>query len=49
MPDSANTAVVRRFYESRTAPEAIAETVAPDLVWDITPGFPGGAADTRLG
>ncbi|MEV7390056.1 nuclear transport factor 2 family protein [Streptomyces sp. NPDC091215] len=42
MPDSANTALVRRFYESRMAPEVIAETVAPDLVWDITPGFPGG-------
>ncbi|MFJ8028218.1 nuclear transport factor 2 family protein [Streptomyces sp. NPDC096311] len=42
MSDSANIALVRRFYESRMAPEVIAEIVAPDLVWDITPGFPGG-------
>ncbi|MCG7210125.1 nuclear transport factor 2 family protein [Streptomyces arenae] len=42
MPNSANITLVRRFHESRMAPEVIAETVASDIVWDITPGFPGG-------
>ncbi|MEU6548920.1 nuclear transport factor 2 family protein [Streptomyces sp. NPDC046915] len=42
LSDSPNIAVVRHLYESRMAPEVTAEIVAPDLVWDITPGFPLG-------
>jgi ketosteroid isomerase-like protein len=37
---SDNVALVRRLYESGMAPEVTAEIIAPDLVWDITPGFP---------
>lgn len=37
-----STALVRRLYESRMAPEVVAEIVADDLVWDITPGTPFG-------
>lgn len=40
MPETPNTALVRRLYESGMAPEVTAEVMAPDLVWDITPGFP---------
>ena len=42
MSESANTAVVRRLYESKGDPAVIQEVMAPDIVWDITPGFPGG-------
>ncbi|MEU1178395.1 nuclear transport factor 2 family protein [Streptomyces sp. NPDC005820] len=42
MSTSANISLVRRLYESRMAPEVVAEVVAADIVWDITPGFPGG-------
>jgi ketosteroid isomerase-like protein len=42
MSDSADIALVRRLYESGMAPEVTAEIMAPDLVWDITPGFPYG-------
>ncbi|MFI1034505.1 nuclear transport factor 2 family protein [Streptomyces sp. NPDC020951] len=40
MSDSPSLALVRRVYESRMAPEVTAEVMAPDFVWDITPGFP---------
>ncbi|MER7692475.1 nuclear transport factor 2 family protein [Streptomyces sp. NPDC097610] len=40
MPDSPNITIVRRLYDSGMAPEVTAEVMAPDLVWDITPGFP---------
>jgi ketosteroid isomerase-like protein len=40
MSDNANITLVRRLYDSGMAPEVTAEIVAPDLVWDITPGFP---------
>jgi hypothetical protein len=40
--DSPNAALIRRLYESRMAPEVAEEIMAPDLVWDITPGFPSG-------
>lgn len=40
MSESPNTALVRRLYDSGMAPEVTAEIIAPDLVWDITPGFP---------
>jgi hypothetical protein len=39
---SANVALVRRLYDSGMAPEVTSEIVAPDLVFDVTPGFPGG-------
>lgn len=42
MSDSTNVALVRRVYESGMAAEVTAETMAPDLVWDISPGFPYG-------
>ncbi len=40
MSESPNAALVRRLYDSGMAPEVTAEIMAPDLVWDITPGFP---------
>lgn len=40
MSDSPNTTLVRRLYDSGMPPEVTAEIIAPDLVWDITPGFP---------
>ncbi len=40
MSDSPNITLVRRLYDSGMAPEVTAEIMAPDLVWDITPGFP---------
>lgn len=40
MSDSPNVALVRRLYDSKMAPEVANEVIAPDLVWDITPGFP---------
>jgi ketosteroid isomerase-like protein len=42
MSDSPNIAVVRRFYGSKGDPAVVQEVMASDLVWDITPGFPGG-------
>ena len=42
MSDSANIAVVRRFYGSKGDPAVVQEVMASDIVWDITPGFPGG-------
>ncbi|MDO5617302.1 nuclear transport factor 2 family protein [Kocuria sp.] len=40
--ESSNVALVRRLYESGMAPEVVAEVMAEDLVFDITPGFPFG-------
>ncbi|MER6976422.1 nuclear transport factor 2 family protein [Streptomyces carpinensis] len=42
MSDSPNLALVRRLYDSGMAPDVIAEVIDPDIVWDITPGFPYG-------
>jgi ketosteroid isomerase-like protein len=42
MPDSAAIAVVRRFYDAKGDPAVTREVLAADIVWDITPGFPGG-------
>jgi uncharacterized protein len=42
MSDSANVAVVRRMYESKGDPAVTKEVMDPGIVWDITPGFPGG-------
>src|SRR3954453_8710803 len=40
MTEPPNIALVRRLYESKMAPEVTKEVIAPDLIWDITPGFP---------
>jgi ketosteroid isomerase-like protein len=40
MSESANIALVRRLYDTQLAPEVTSEIMSPDLVWDITPGFP---------
>jgi ketosteroid isomerase-like protein len=40
MSDNANITLVRRLYDSGMAPDVTAEIMSPDLVWDITPGFP---------
>lgn len=42
MSDSQNLSIVRRLYESGMAPDVVAEIVATDFVFDITPGFPFG-------
>jgi ketosteroid isomerase-like protein len=42
MSESANIAVVRKVYKSKAAPEVLQEVMDPELVWDITPGFPDG-------
>lgn len=42
MSDNADLALVRSLYDSGMAPEVTAEIISPDLVWDITPGFPSG-------
>lgn len=42
MSDSPNLALVRRLYDSGMAPDVVAEVIDPDIVWDITPGFPYG-------
>lgn len=40
MSDSPNVALARRLYESGMAPDVVAEVIDPNIVWDITPGFP---------
>jgi ketosteroid isomerase-like protein len=42
MSDSANIALVRRLYDFQADPVVLKEIMAPDIVWDITPGFPNG-------
>lgn len=42
MSETPNVATVRRLYASGMAPEVVAEIVSPELVWDISPGFPFG-------
>ncbi|MEU6419184.1 nuclear transport factor 2 family protein [Streptomyces spiralis] len=42
MSDSPNVVLVRRLYDSGMDPAVAAETIDPDIVWDITPGFPYG-------
>jgi ketosteroid isomerase-like protein len=38
--DSASIALIRRLYDSGMDPAVADEVMSPDLVWDITPGFP---------
>ncbi|MGW1725849.1 nuclear transport factor 2 family protein [Streptomyces sp. NPDC002306] len=42
MSESAGIAVVRRIYESKLDPAVLQEVIHPEIVWDVTPGFPGG-------
>jgi ketosteroid isomerase-like protein len=35
-----NSAVVRRLYEARGDPEVIRKVLAPDVRWEVVPGFP---------
>ena len=42
MPDSANVAVVRRFYDNLSSPEILTQVLAPTIRWEIVPGFPYG-------
>jgi ketosteroid isomerase-like protein len=42
MADSANVAVVRRFYDNLTAPDVLMQVLAPQIRWEIAPGFPYG-------
>lgn len=48
MAESANLALIRRQY-ANAGNRAVAEQLAaPDVVWDITPGFPLGGVYTGL-
>ena len=42
MADSANVAVVRKFYENLSSPEVLMRVLSPTIRWEITPGFPYG-------
>ncbi len=42
MPESPNITLARRLYDSNADPAVTKEIMTPDLVWDITPGFPFG-------
>lgn len=48
MSVSDSVALVRRLYDSGMDPAVVAEVIDPDIVWDITPGFPyGGVYNSR--
>ena len=42
MSDSANIAVVRRFYDNLSAPEVLRQVLSPTIRWEIVSGFPHG-------
>jgi ketosteroid isomerase-like protein len=42
-----NSAVVRRLYEARGNPEIVRQMLAPDVRWEVVPGFPH--SDVYLG
>ena len=42
-----NIVVVRRLYEARGNPEIIRQVLAPDVRWEVVPGFPH--SDVYLG
>jgi ketosteroid isomerase-like protein len=46
-PSNGNVAVVRRLYEARGNPEVIRRVLAPDVRWEVVPGFPH--SDVYLG
>src|SRR4029453_3252684 len=37
---SGNVQVVRQLYEARGDPEVIRKVLAPDVRWEVVPGFP---------
>jgi ketosteroid isomerase-like protein len=39
---AANTALVRRIYDSKGDPAVLEASVSDDFVWDVTSGFPDG-------
>lgn len=42
MSESANTAVVRRFYANLGSPEILMQIFSPSIRWEIVAGFPYG-------
>jgi uncharacterized protein len=42
MSDSANVAVVRRFYNNLSVPEVLTQVLSPTIRWEIVSGFPHG-------
>ena len=40
--DTANVAVVSRFYGNLGSPEILAQVLSPTIRWEIVPGFPHG-------
>lgn len=42
MSESPNVALARRLYDSNADPAVTKEIMSPDIIWDITPGFPFG-------
>ena len=48
MSDSANVAVVRRFYDNLTSPDVLMQVLAPQIRWEIVPGFPYGGDYTGV-
>lgn len=45
---NANIALVQRLYDANGDPEIVGSVMSPDVTWDITPSFPGGAVYTGL-
>jgi ketosteroid isomerase-like protein len=39
-----NIVVVRRLYEARGNPEIVRQVLAPDVRWEVVPGFPHSGA-----
>ncbi|WP_320781529.1 nuclear transport factor 2 family protein [Streptomyces sp. CRN 30] len=48
MAESPYISLVRAVYESKADPAVLGEVVHPEIVWDITPGFPGGGVYNGL-
>ena len=48
MSKSDNIALARRLYDSKADPAVVAEVLAGDIIWDVTPGFPQGGLYTGL-
>ena len=42
MSESVDVALVKKLYDSGVDPAVMREVMSPDLIWDITPGFPFG-------
>jgi ketosteroid isomerase-like protein len=42
MTDTANIAVVRRFYGNLGSPEILTQVLSPTIRWEIVEGFPYG-------